>query len=427
MQKVRRPPPMPIIVLPPDETEGQPFQVFIEAGSAFAGGALLPDWIPFLPKPGKYQHPLYGEINVTPSFNGQLVDSVRTHVYQDNIPLDAEHETKLSGAVAWIKDMRLNDDGSADAYVEWTDRGRTLVGGGQFKYISPEWFSEWKDPATGVVHRNVVAGGAITTRPFFKEKVLRALVASEQGAEMLAAEDPKEDPSSKETFADMAKQRKCTECSTEFAETATTCPKCGAKFSEEGAGTTAGVLATLTLGPATYTAAEVDGKIQAATASFAEQLASMTTELEAAKAIAASEKTAREALGAELGQIKATNRHARFVELVAGRGGANDGGPWAGDADKHVTFLEKLAEQFGDDGDVLVNYVEQQTAIAQQLAQADAFREIGSSAGRGSTDPEKKLDTLAKSHQAANPSLSFAEAYTQVLSTPEGARLYEQV
>jgi hypothetical protein len=366
--------------------ESSPFQVFV--AHAFATDDYSsPQWIPFLPTPGKYQHPTYGEINITKDFNTALVASVRDRIYQDNIPLDVEHETKLSGAVAWIKDMRVNANGSADAYVEWTDRGRALLKGGQFKYISPEWFSRWRDPASGKVHLNVIAGGAITTRPFFKEKVLRALVASETGAQII--ESDKEDISVPDP-----------------TPTLTPTP------------------------PESYTAAEVDEKIKSAqeeaAASFKEQMAGMATQLEAAEALAASEKTARETLATQLSEIQKANRHNKFVELVAGRGGSNDGAPWAGDAEKHVAFLEKLAEQFGEDNEVVVTYTEQQTAIAQQLAQSDAFKELGSSA-RAVSDPEKQLDALTKSHQAANPNLSFSEAQAAVLKTAEGVRLYEQM
>ena len=429
------------------ETEANElFQVFVAhtfAADDFSG----PQWIPFLPTPGKYQHPTYGEINITPSFNAQLVASVKDHVYQENIPLDVEHETKLSGAVAWLKDMRLNDDGSADAYVEWTDRGKQLLKGGQFKYVSPEWFGSWRDPASGIVHRNVVAGGAITTRPFFKDKVLRALVASEQGAEMLVAPATATSPTEKESFTDMAKQTKCSECGASFAEPTSTCPKCGAKFAEE---TTPVVTITNTpptptastetgptpptqsivsrnYTPATYSAAEVDEKIKAATATFAEQQTAMTTELEAAKTLAASEKAARETLATQLSEIQKATRHAKFIDLVAGRGGGGDGARWAGDSEKHVAFLEKITEQFGEDNEIVTTYIEQQAAIAQQLAESNAFREIGSSGGHVASDPEKKLEEMAKARQSAEPKLTFSEAYEAVLRTTEGARLYEQM
>jgi hypothetical protein len=143
-----------------------------------------PTWIPFLPKPGSYNHPKYGKLDISHAGNAEAVSNFRAAVYQRFIPLDAEHQTKLSGAVGYLSDMRLNPDGSADAQMDWTDRGRALIGGGAFRYVSPELYQEWSDPATGKNYKNVIIGGALTTRPFFKESSLRPLVATEHGLQM---------------------------------------------------------------------------------------------------------------------------------------------------------------------------------------------------------------------------------------------------
>lgn len=194
-------------------------QVFGEMGSLCAQGrpwrlfneyqfAEPPDWIPYLPIPGTFAHPAYGEITITPERNARFVDNFRAGVYQERLPLDAEHETKLSGAVGWIVDMRLNEDGSADARVEWTDRGRKLIESDRFRYVSPEFYDEWEDPATEEVHQDVAVGGAITTRPFFKEKALRPLIASETGLFVhFKQETPMADQTvSTKQFAELEKQ-----------------------------------------------------------------------------------------------------------------------------------------------------------------------------------------------------------------------------
>ena len=142
--------------------------------------AEAPEWIPFLPKPGTYAHPRYGDITITRERNARFVKNYKDGVYQDRLPIDAEHETKLSGAVGWVADMRQNDDGSADAKAEWTDRGRAFFQADRFRYFSPEWYDVWEDPATRTQHRDVAIGGALTTRPFFKAPALRPLFASEQ-------------------------------------------------------------------------------------------------------------------------------------------------------------------------------------------------------------------------------------------------------
>jgi hypothetical protein len=374
-----------------------------------------PQWIPFLPKPGKYNHPMYGEIAVTTQSNQQLVDSVKTHVYQDQIPLDAEHETKLSGAVGWIRDARMNSDGSADAYVEWTDRGQTLLAGGQFRYVSPEWFKTWRDPATGKVHQNVVAGGAITTRPFFKDRVLRALVASEQGAEIvgrteeirmaepagatlkqhLGAEPPGgHGLDGVQSMSDNEMQRQHDNLH-------------GAGTPRAGHSHSAGDFAGKEPPPVT---AE----------NYTEKIVGLEMRVQAAESLAATEKAAREAIAGQLQALQRERRHDRLVNLV-------QGGEWIGDRDRHVGLLEKLADTFGEDSEEVKGYAEQQAAIAEQLKKSSLFAEIGSSRKElGSGSPENKLDAMAKDRQKENADrhLTYEQAYAEVMATEEGKRLY---
>lgn len=424
----------------------QPFQIFVEAAQSFKDKLGTTSWIPFLPTPGKFKHPLYGEIDITKEGNEAFVQSVKDKVYQEHIPLDAEHETKLSGAVAWINDMRMNDDGGADALVEWTDRGRTLVEGGQFKYVSPEWFDQWTDPATEVVHKNVIAGGAITTRPFFKDKVLRALVASERGGEVIAAE------------ASMTK--KCAECGKMYSDNMAACPNCGStKTATEGGKKTVpdpkDTPKTYAEGSPELQAIIDSAKAEASkglmapdSAEFKEavrvaaEAAKAATEpspenkafadrLTAAETQAAELKTANETLAKSLKEVKDAERHQRFTSLVAGKGGQNDGGPWIGDKDKHVLFLEQLADKVGETDPMFVTHVENQNAAAAQASEAGIFAQTGTSASGagGSADAESKLASLARARMAADPAkpLDFSAAYDAVLATPEGARLYSEV
>ena len=62
--------------------------------------AEAPEWIPFLPKPGTYAHPRYGDITITRERNARFVQNFKDGVYQDRLPIDAEHETKLRARLA---------------------------------------------------------------------------------------------------------------------------------------------------------------------------------------------------------------------------------------------------------------------------------------------------------------------------------------
>ena len=137
-----------------------------------------PATIQVFPAPGHYDHPVWGGFDITREGNQKFIDQFDAQVYQDHIPIDAEHETKLSGAVGYYKSLTMQPDGSVDAGIDWTDRGEKLIRGGGFKYFSPEWFDEWEDPANeGHTHENVLVGGAIVRKPYFKD--LRPLAASE--------------------------------------------------------------------------------------------------------------------------------------------------------------------------------------------------------------------------------------------------------
>ena len=167
--------------------------------------AEVGNWINYLPKPGTYTNPRYGTIDISTERNADFVKKFAKGVYQDKIPVDIEHESKLSGAMGWIDQLKQNSDGSVDAHVSWTKRGIQMTQDDAFRYFSPEWYDDWKDPATGEVIDNVAIGGALTTRPFFKPRYLRPLVASENG--MLLSEDgdsiqPKEKTSMSGTTSD---------------------------------------------------------------------------------------------------------------------------------------------------------------------------------------------------------------------------------
>ena len=142
----------------------------------------VPKWFQVIPGPGSWKHPAYGEIKVTEDDLDEFAENFRKEVYQEHIPIDAEHETKMSGACGYFKKVKVGGpDGEPGlwAQADWTARGEKLLKEERYKYFSPEWYDEWADPATGKKYKNVLVGGALTTRPFFKDASLQPLVASE--------------------------------------------------------------------------------------------------------------------------------------------------------------------------------------------------------------------------------------------------------
>lgn len=396
----------------PLEMSGTPSTIAIYFAQSFheAGGS---GWVHYMPAPGLYKSPRYGDIRVTKERNEQFVKGFKEGVYQKHIPIDAEHETKLSGAVGWINDMRMNEDGSVDAFIEWTERGTRLLASGNFKYFSPEWYDAWKDPATEIIHMNVVAGGAITTRPFFKEPALRALVASEDGEMHILSEE--------------AAMKKCEGCGCEMSASTdgSLCPDCKAKKSKEN---------QVPDEPNTITMSEADldarikAAIQAAEAETTTKLTELESKVATAEATAAAEKARAEATEATLTAMTKTAREQRFRSMIAGQGGQDDGAPWVGDADKHLSTLVAMAEGLpeGESNEAFVNHLENQRAAAQQAKEAKIFEEVGSPAIARDGTPQASYEQALKKFSEAHADLDAVHAEAAFAATEEGRRLYTQ-
>lgn len=363
---------------------GAPWRLFVEQQRY----ADVPEWINVLPVPGTYSHPLYGTIAITPERNQRFVSNFEARVYQQDLPiaLDIEHDGKMSGAVGYIETLRINADGSVDAQVAWTDRGRELVEGDAFRYFSPEWFDVWREPASGDVYEDVLIGGAICTRPFFKENALRPLVASE--GRLYAPESPdggepvllrqlaptKEVPVEKDTDPTIVQ----------------------------------------------LTEAEVQRfrELQARDAerekAFADLQAKLTAQ-EEAKA-ASDERVAR---------LEAEARTKRFTDLVMGRGGDGDGAVWPGAIDANVADLVALAEAVGEDSETFTRHVARMQETARTLAESDAFKPLGSRETSEGATALAEVRSLAEAKRKEAPALTIEQAERQVYA--ERTDLYERV
>lgn len=371
-------------------------------------------WIPYLPVPGDYESPRYGTIIITRERNQRFVDNFKGGIYQKTLPVDAEHETKLSGAMAWVVDMRQNMDGSVDAQVNWTDRGREMMANDRFKFFSPEFFDQWADPSTGTVHRDIAAGGALTTRPFFKEKVLRPLVASETGIDAYEDEEThahferkqEDSMSEKEKQAKAEEEKKAAEA--KAAKEKEEAEKKAAEKKEAEA----------------KAAAEKKAKEEREAKTAAERIQAVEEENKRLKedAVKAAEKVLK---------LESDARRKRFSDIVEGKTETSKH-RWFGEADKNVDRLESLAVKLGEDSDEFKSIVSREIASANQIASGKLFEARGydgpshepeSAAGKiaaeakklMSEDPDKypSIEKARVAARAMNPSLrdqEFAES-----------------
>lgn len=352
--------------------DGHGWRLFVEAEQYIEP----PEWLPLLPSPDVFQHPEYGEISITRERNTRFVNHIKEGVYQDRIPVDAEHELKASGAVGWIVDARLNEDGSADGKVEWNERGKALLKDDRFAYVSPEWYETWKEPTTGTVYQDVAIGAALTNHPFFK--TLRPLIASERGLRT-AAKGSQDIVFVKKEAGEMGSNEQPIVDAKQFGEM------------------------QRQMGELQKTVTGLEQK----NGELSEALAASESERKEAEAQAQKYQESLDASNKRIADLEAQNRRKRFAEMVSGRT------PWYGDAARNVARLEKLAEAFGEESDDFKEFVAEQQAIAAQMADSKLFVEIGSDRVGQAQTAAQRIDAEARKLMAEDAKLTHAQAIMQ--------------
>lgn len=426
--------------------------------------ADAPEYINVLPVPGTYKHPAYGSIKITKERNANFVDNFNAGIYQEKVPIDAEHQTKLSGAVGWMTELRQNTDGSVDAKVEWTDRGTKAIEDESFKYFSPEWYDTWLDPINNKTYKDVLIGGALTTRPFFKEKALKPLVASElrSGEGWQDANKEFKDVPSNISFDDIRYnlQRRLREryplpankeydglyITDVFSDYFIFCRgdknfMCGYDVDNMGGVTLAEQneeqpVERMTMWRAIKAAenkthddkpATIDSKqakeptpqgvktvdeqqFNEKVAQMESQIAELKSASETAIASQAAAEAARVAAESRVAVLEAKDRHNRFADIVKG---GTAGHRWYGELDTHISMLETLATTFGEDSDQFKNYVSMNEASAKQLHESNLFSETGTS--KAPSGETSQFSEALRTYREANPGKTEAEAMTAVL------------
>jgi len=112
-------------------------------------------------KKGEWDHPAYGRVKIDEKIMKEMMTNfnkdIRAHSHKEGLPVDEEHFSS-KGAVGWSK-------------------GRQAIEDKIYKFFSPEFYFKYEDPETRRMHNNVLIGGALTNRPYFKG--LKPVVLSE--------------------------------------------------------------------------------------------------------------------------------------------------------------------------------------------------------------------------------------------------------
>ena len=350
----------------------------------------MSQWLQITPKSGaKFSHPRYGNINFDRKTAEEMVAHFNNRVYQEHIPVDAEHQTKLSGALGYYRELRVRPDGAVEARIELTDRGKAAIANGGFRYFSPEFYRSWEDPATGQSYSNLLVGGAFTSRPFFKDQHLAPLAANEGSIatwNMGGTAMPgmfKRDAEGQLILDEKGEPQLTDEAQAEVEEVAVK------KFRETNK-ITDDVLDKISKPDPTEEAK-----------AFAEQFP------EVAERLVAAERRNHE--------LTMRDKTARFTEVARGRGGEGDGAPWLGSTEAHVKHMIALSERFGEDSAEFEHYITLNREHAAQAREAGLFSEKGSnSGGKAKSSQDEAWDKAQEI--AAERGITFGEALDLVMS-----------
>lgn len=392
------------------------------AGGRDSGNVLLfnelpeqfaepPEWIPFLPKPGEYNSPKYGDIFITRERNENFIRNFEDGVYQESLPISSEHiDADQDGAYGWIEEMRMNEDGSVDAKVTWTDRGTEAIENDRFRYFSPEFHDVYKDNKEEI-HKDVAVGGALTTRPFFKEDELRPLVASDGVLTFSEGE-------SSITFTTAAHRRRLElqMSAQDSGDTGTPKPTAFEKFKEgltsfianfKEDAEPASIAPTGDPAPKDEpVTASDDGKN---TVTDADRVATLEAENAALKARETRDGTDLKTANERIALLEVKDEVSTFTEIVLGEG--NPEGRWFGKVENHVKHMRSLKKAFGEDSEELKHYIASQKAQVTAMNTAGLFDERGSDFGADASDAaDTPTGALAQMKAMAEKLVSEAPA-----------------
>ncbi len=359
-------------------------------------------WIQVIPAAGSsFVHPRTGRVDFTHDMADEMVRNFKSGVYQEHIPIDAEHATKLSGALGYYRDLRKRDDGSIMARVELTDRGKALRSQGGFRYFSPEFFRKWTDPAdSSKTYKNVLTGGAFTTRPLFKDKHLAPLVASEQYTVWKAGGSQMDKRWKQNEDGSLALDGDGNPVLTDEAKAA----------AEETAKT-----AAATVGSEAVTKFRGDHKLGEDGKPVEDDKGK--DDLDKPKSFAEAYPQEAERVTAiedENKRLKEESQRRRFTDVVRGQDGEGDGHPpFAGETEKHVTMLLSLSEKYGETSDEFGWYVKQNREHAEHTKAL--FTEIGSSGSVEPSNTEEDVVKKAEKLMKDDSGLTLGEAVSKVL------------
>jgi hypothetical protein len=361
-------------------------------------GDFSKEWIPFLPKPGKYVHESFGNLDFTAETYSDIIRNFDNYVYKQDLPIRATHMPSDGGAIGWIKPggLRLAEDGSIEAKPEWNELGKGLIEDNRFLYTSAEFCKVWTNPVTQEKIPNVAVGLALVTRPHFKTDVLaplserEALAFSEAEASQtesgVAGEGQLMDP--KDTTATPPAS-----ITTPPAPTETTTAPPAVNPLDPNNQVVLSDLNTVVL-----TAEQRRLERQ--------QFADLNSRVELAERRAVTAE-------AKVAEMEAERRTEKYTAEVLGRSSENNVA-WFGPVKENVQHLVSLAEKYGDNSAEVKWAVTQKRNEATAIHKTGIFDPISVGVAPDGASAQAQVAHLAEQMMISNPGMSREAAETKV-------------
>lgn len=319
----------------------------------------------------------------------------------------------------------MNEKGGIDAHVRWNKVGKQLLAEDRFRYFSPTIVPKWRNRVTMEVIDDVAVGGALTTRPFFKESHLRPLVASEDGFVVYNASEDDDDiakggfrmpPENNQNQDDQNQDDQNDDALDDLVN--------DDDDNDDGAddnGKTSRKAAAAADNN-DDSDGDDDGKEFSMTAEMMQQFREFS---EAGGLQKFNEmQSTIESLSKDNANLIRERRAERFTKMVRGMGGEDDGRPWVGDVEENVGILMKMSETWGEDSDEYKAFVRKSRSDAAIIRDSLMFSEVGSGAGASLVDD---FEERARKLQEKHPKMEFSEALGKVIDEdPEGYRQYRE-
>lgn len=111
-------------------------------------------------------------LQVTSEMLRKMAENFESEVRGIDLAIDYKHDSD-DIAAAWIRRVELdenteNDEATLWAEVDWTPKGKQIVGEKEFRYLSADFHPNYQDNETQSFHGPTLLGAGLTNRPVVK-------------------------------------------------------------------------------------------------------------------------------------------------------------------------------------------------------------------------------------------------------------------